>query len=225
MSSQVILSCPFCHHRAEYHDAPPGSTVRCQDCDCIFRVPTVSRRRPGSVVRGEEIRAGRMKKRLVLLVVVLAVLGVGYGAWQVIAAQRAKTPDPYKGIVGLEPEGTPRGTVQRFLEAWKMSITSPDADYLDLMLHQCLTIDHPKTDWAEDKFKSFLLVEYEIFGFKPIHDGFEAKVNITVEHPKTHVKSRGEMKPRLYIEKIPDENKEWHEVWRISLQTTTPKYQ
>ena len=214
MSSQVILSCPFCHHKAEYRDAPPGSTVRCHDCDCIFRVPAVSRRKPGSVVKGEQIRESR-KRMFVWILVLLLLAGVG-GAYLLLSGPGKVEVDPFKDM-GLPEEGTPDGTFERFMIAWKMGD-------MELLLKQCATNDQAKLTEAKDKFEKFELVKYEIRGYDPQEDYYEAKVNLTVQDPRTKIKSRGEMKARLYVEKVPDENDQWHEVWRVSLQTATPRY-
>jgi len=215
MSSQVILSCPFCHHKAEYRDAPPGSTVRCQDCDCIFRVPAISRRKPGSVVKGEEIRVGKRKK-LVLVVVLLVLAVAAYGVWHVVSSGESEQRDPFKHLK-LAEEGTHWGAVERFCEAWKM-------EDLELMLKQCRTIDQSKLDVVEDKFGELKLVEYKVVGFITIRGGLESKVNLTVEDPRTKIKSRGEMKPRLYPEKLMDASKKGREVWRVSVQSAVPKF-
>ena len=135
MAGQVMLSCPFCHHKAEYVDAPQGSTVRCHDCGSIFRVPAIRRGQAGTVVRGEQIRRSRAKFVVVLIILLIAA-GGGYCAWLKYGREKPVPEDPFAGREDLADPATSRGTLQRFLESWKLGD-------LELMVRYCRPSEEP----------------------------------------------------------------------------------
>jgi len=221
MREQIILSCPFCHAKSEYQDAPPGSTVRCEECECIFRVPALHRRAPGGVVKGEAIRSSK-KKLLVMLLVLVVLAAGGYFGWQKWMNRVVVDEDiifaklPY-------PLDTALGTLMRFLESWKK-------DDLPLMLRYCRTADQQVNpdreqakkfeEWLETTFGNVKLTSYRITLVKPLTESVNEypNVELTGEDTRTKAPFKGSMSPRVYLEVSPDAKARWG----VDVRSATP---
>jgi hypothetical protein len=212
MREGITLSCPFCHAKSEYRDAPQGSTVRCVECESIFRVPAGHRHAPGSVVAGEAIR-GSKKKLVVILLVLLAVAAGGAFAWHTLANRSAAFKDPYEWLGPRFPEDSPHGTLARFLQSWK------DGNQT-LMLYYCRAQDSVKSpDRDEAKkfderlqvtFGNYKLISYDMSLVKQAGDSvFEyPSVELTGED-KTRATVKGTMSPKVYLEEVPGAKPRW----------------
>ena len=206
MPNQIILSCPFCHHRGEYQDGPPGSTVRCHDCGSIFRVPTIGVRKPGTVVKGEQIRAGGgALKKLVVVLLILAILGGGgyfcWLKWGKPVEQADDDPFPNSKF----KVGTPPGTLDRFLLSWK-------EEDLELLLTFCTLADQAKRDDKEftnrlqSMFAGFRLVNYNIVDYKEVNAYVQLyRVYVDYKDARTGLERKGSMSPRVCLEELPEE--------------------
>jgi len=223
MHEGFTLSCPFCHAKSEYQDAPPGSTVRCEECESIFRVPAIHKRNAGGVVAGEAIR--KSKKKLVLTLLVLLILAAGAGlVWRQVAKGPAEFKDPYSWLGPRFPEDSPHGTLARFLEAWK------DGDQ-SIMLHYCRPADRLKSPTKDeatkfnDRFQAtFLnskLLSYKMANVRDLGDALEyPDVQLTAEDARTHAPLKGAMSPKVCIE----DTKAAKPKWQVDLWSAAPRW-
>lgn len=220
MADPMILNCPFCHHKEEYHDAPPGSTVRCHECECIFRVPTLRQRKAGKVVTGEAIRRGA-GKWVVLLIVLALLAGTAGAGWYLWLKPNPVAKDPFEKIEDLWPVSSPHGVLQRFLESWKMGD-------LQLMLEFCLPSSLPGRedkefeDWLQSMFGNVRLIDYTIEGVKELKLGvYEYRVILEGEDSRTKVKLKGRMCPRVSSERIDEDEVRWG----VEIRTAAPSWE
>ena len=216
MSGQIILSCPFCHHRAEYQDAPPGSTVRCHECSSIFRVPAISHRKPGTVVKGEQIRTGGKGK-----LVAWIVLGVGgWCGWQKWMKPEAPVTDRWAHVKDIWPEETAEGMLQRFLLSWK-------EEKLEWLMDYARPSDQPKpgdtefAEWLQSMFGNITLASYEITGVKKVNAYLEIyRINL-LGADLTGVEQKGSMSPKVVLEKTA----EGEAKWGVDVRSAVPRWE
>lgn len=161
--SSVILSCPFCHQKGDYRDAPPNSTVRCHECDSMFRVPAnaFAKHKPGTVLTGEhETKRGPWLKVVLIVVLVGVVGGGGWWVWKTLySAPVTEVEDPYGPQVKY-PVTDPAGVLERFLLCWK-DVGDPKKHMdPDAVLRYCRSCDRAKlkegTDIARKDFEAKL---------------------------------------------------------------------
>ena len=207
------MSCPFCHHKAEYVDAPQGSTVRCHDCGSIFRVPAIRRGQAGTVVRGEQIRRSRAKFVVVLIILLIAA-GGGYCAWLKYGREKPVPEDPFAGREDLADPATSRGTLQRFLESWKLGD-------LELMVRYCRPSEEPDMEWVESVFGNVDLTSYKEKPDKAIGVSRHVyRVDLEGEDARTKARKKGRMTPTVVLEGVPGSETKWG----VDLASAAPRW-
>ena len=242
MSGHLILSCPFCHHKAEYRDAPPNSTVRCHECSSVFRVPAnaLAKHRPGTVIQGEQKEVRRGSLRWLVILVLLGVIGgTGWYLYEKVLKPAPVVGDPYADIAQYKldaPYGV--GALERFLLAWKDPKLTVD-QRLDRMLMFCceknktrLSADAPEDkrkefrDWMKSTFGDIQLKSFTILNqFKPIgQDEFECIVNLEAEDTRTSGSVlKGGMSPRV-VKESTDTPEGKHSSWCVEIESATPRW-
>ena len=236
MSSQVPLSCPFCHHKSVYTDAPVGSTVRCNGCKEVFRVP--KKQKIGRVAKGEHVKSGSGGLgKVIAWLIVLGILGVGgwYGYKYVTKKPPEFTKDWYSDSPGYNAkykaeyeEDTGLGKVERVLLSWKAEKLERVTRYL------CLTDQMSiQKSLAEDSDFSFKDKLWEVLGRvelktysivratgKPRDGRIDYEVTVSGIDTRTKVDKRGKMSVRVLVE-LDEEGKE---VWGVKYSSLAPAW-
>ena len=236
MSGPVILSCPFCHHKAEYRDAPPNSTVRCEECESVFRVPAnaLQKHRPGTVLQGEHkaTAGGGKLKYVILLVILAAVAWGGWETWKILRPPQ-EDGDVYAKVAKFG-EDTPEGKLERFLLSWKDGKMDRMMKYTTIADQAQVADNAPadarkvfeqrrKTTFENVKLKSFS----PIIKVKPIGDDVrEFPVDVEAEdaRTKTGVSMKGHMTPHVVQERVqtPVGIKP---VWGVQIDSAAPSWE
>ena len=238
MAPSVILSCPFCHQKGEYRDAPPNSTVRCQGCSSVFRVPAnaYQKHRPGTVLKGEEAAKRGMHRYLKIALLVLFIAGAGAYLWFRLTPGPVVGGDPF-ATVAKAAEGTADGAIERFLLAWKAGDT-------ELMLRYCRPGDREKLsdasdevqresfhEWVKSSFETVRLKSYNIKKWRP--DGERSReyfVDVEGEDARSQGALAGGLTKRggleLYVVRDAVQvDGVTRDVWGVDIQTAAPKWQ
>ena len=113
-------------------------------------------------------------------------------------AYEMKDYDPFEGMA-LAEEGSPQGTLERFLVAWKKGD-------MDLLLQQCRTNDRDRREFLfRHEDPSARLIDYRILRWSETGQPgvFQAEVEIVGKDTRTQIMKHGTMRPRLCPEKTP----------------------
>jgi hypothetical protein len=226
MSSNVILSCPFCHQKEEYRDAPPNSTVRCQECSSVFRVPAnaLAKHRPGTVLKGEHAgRRGGYVKPLVIVLLLAAIAASGYYLWAKVLRPPVVEGDIYRKEAKYGEETAP-GVVERFMLAWKHEDTERMVTYCRLGDQDKMESESER-EWVASVFETVELTSFEVKGYTPVEGALgEYLVNVDGIDKRTKGPLKGVVKALVMVEdeQTSDGNKRKH--LGVDIHTAAPKW-
>ncbi len=231
MAINVILSCPFCHQKAEYRDAPPNSTVRCHECSSVFRVPAnaYQKHRPGTVLKGEEAPTRGRGKLLVIVLLLLVIAGAGFYLWWTVFRTTEVQADPFEKQAQYKLD-TAEGVLDRFGLAWKSGDT-------DLMLRYCRPGDRAKVaatadpnqrekfqEWMKSVFGHVKVNTFMIRSYKLGADSSrEYIVDVEGTDSRTNTPLKGTLMPILAPDTVETENGK-RTFWGVDMQTASPKW-